>query len=165
MEIRPEEERDFSQVYRLNSLAFEGEAEANLVAKLRKAKIYFSLVAEIDGKIAGHIAFSTVTLNDEPAKFLGLAPMSVAPEFQNQGIGSILVLEGLEMAANQGFAAVFVLGHSHYYPRFGFKTAKPKGFSCEYTSPDEFFMVIELEPGALAGKQGLIKYGPEFAEF
>jgi len=91
--------------------------------------------------------------------------MSVLPELQNQGIGLKLVKEGLKAAAAAGFTAIFVLGHSHYYPRFGFETAKLRGFSCEYPSPDESFMVLELVPGALKGKQGVIKYGPEFAEF
>ncbi len=163
--IRREKEEDIPQVYQVNSLAFENEAEAKLVEKLRKAKTYIGLVAETDGKVVGHISFSAVTLEDETTDFLGLAPMSVLPDFQSQGIGSMLVKEGLKLCADEGFTAVFVLGHSHYYPRFGFETAKLRSFSCEYPSPDESFMVVELKPGALNGKQGLIKYGPEFAEF
>jgi len=58
---------------------------------------------------------------------------------------------------------VVVLGHPHYYPRFGFVPAATKGLSCEYPVPDEVFMVTELVPGALRGRTGLVKYHPEFA--
>lgn len=163
-QIRPETEEDFQQVYRVNTLAFEGETEAKLVEKLRKVESYIALVAETDGKIVGHISFTPVTLNDEQTTFLGLAPMAVLPEYQNQGVGSKLVREGLKICAGKGFTAVFVLGHPTYYPRFGFETAKTKGFFCEYEVPDEAFMVLELETGALQGKQGVIKYVPEFAQ-
>lgn len=163
MIIRKEEEKDFEQVYRVNLLAFGGEDEAKLVERLRTVSTCISLVAESDGMVVGHISFSPVTLNDEQVSFLGLAPMSVLPEFQNTGIGTALVKKGLTECEAAGCRAVFVLGHSTYYPRFGFETAKLRGFSCEYPSPDEAFMVLELVPGALAGKTGLIKYHPEFA--
>lgn len=164
MEIRKETEKDFSEVFQVVASAFENESEAKLVERLRNVEPFISLVAEKDGRIVGHIAFSAVTLDDEPTDFLGLAPMAVAPEFQNQGIGSRLVREGLKICADAGFTAVFVLGHPEYYPRFGFETAKLLGFSCEYPAPDEAFMVLELEKGALDGRKGLIKYRPEFAE-
>lgn len=164
MEIRREAEKDFSDVFQVVSAAFGNESEAKLIERLRNAEPFISLVAAREGEIVGHIGFSALTLDDEPTDFLGLAPMAVAPEFQNQGIGSNLVREGLKLCADAGFTAVFVLGHPEYYPRFGFKTAKLSGFSCEYPAPDEAFMVLELEKGALAGRKGLIKYRPEFAE-
>lgn len=164
VKIRPEKEVDFVQVFRVNALAFETEAEAKLVEKLRRVERSISLVAEADGEIAGHILFSPMTFEDEESNFLGLAPMAVLPEFQNRGVGSQLVREGLRIAAEHGFTAVFVLGHPEYYPRFGFETARAKGFYSEYDVPDEVFMVLELVPGALDGKQGLVKYRPELAE-
>ena len=164
MKIRPETENDFAQVYRVNALAFESEAEAKLVEKLRAVEPQISLVAETGGEIVGHIFFSPVTLDGEATDFLGLAPMAVLPEFQNQQIGSKLVEEGLRIARERGFTAVFVLGHARYYPRFGFSTARLKGFTCEYEVPDDVFMALELAGGALAGKKGLVKYRPEFAE-
>ena len=163
IEIRREREQDFAEVYRVNSLAFEQEDEAKLVEKLRKNP-HISLVAEADGKIVGHIFFSSMTLENEKTEFTGLAPMAVLPEFQNQGIGSKLVRGGLEVCAAEGFTAVFVLGHPDYYPRFGFETAKLKGFACEWDVPEEAFMVVELKKGALKNKSGLVKYQPEFAE-
>jgi putative acetyltransferase len=164
IKIRPENEDDFLQVFRVNALAFETEAEAKLVEKLRAVESVISLVAEADGNVIGHILFSPMTFEDQPSDFLGLAPMAVAPEFQNQGVGSQLVREGLRVAAERGATAVFVLGHPGYYPRFGFETARSKGFYSEYDVPEEVFMVSELEPGAVEGKEGLVKYRPEFAE-
>lgn len=165
IEIREETEKDYAEVFRVVSLAFGQEDEAKLVEKLRRVEPHISLVAETDGKIVGHIFFSPMTFEGEKTDFLGLAPMAVSPEFQNQGVGSNLVTEGLKICVEKGFTAVFVLGHANYYPRFGFETAKAKGFSCEYPVPDEHFMVLELEKDALKGKSGLVKYSPEFAEF
>ncbi len=163
--IRSEEQRDFESVFRINALAFDADTEAKLVELLRKVEGYISLVAEKDGQIIGHISFTPVRLGDQKTAFAGLAPMSVLPKYQNQGIGSQLVEAGLQACREAGFTAVFVLGHPGYYPRFGFQIARPKGFSCEYPSQDEAFMVLELVDGALDGKQGLIKYDPAFAGF
>lgn len=162
--IREEKPPDFAQVFRVVTEAFEQDEEARLVERLRSIEGYVALVAEKDGLVVGHISFTPLTLDDEKTDFSGLAPMAVLPEYQNQGIGSRLVNEGLKAVADKGFNAVFVLGHSHYYPRFGFEVAKTKGFKCEYPSPDESFMVVELTPGVLEGKSGLIKYRPEFSE-
>lgn len=161
--IRSEQPTDFATVYRVNTLAFGSEAEAKLVNALRDARTYLAFVAEQEDQIVGHISFSAVTLDDRTTKFLGLAPMSVLPAVQSRGIGSALVTEGLKLCADAGYTAVFVLGHAHYYPRFGFVPATSRGFTCEYPVPNDLFMVLELVPGSLEGKSGLIKYGPEFA--
>lgn len=162
--IRHEKLEDHEAVYRVNALAFQQPGEANLVKKLRGNKPYISLVAIKDKQIIGHIFFSPVTLEDKEFNALGLAPMAVLPEFQNQGIGSKLVRHGLEECKNQGFETVVVLGHPEYYPRFGFVPAKTKGITCEYPVPDEVFMILELKPGILNERSGIIKYRPEFAE-
>src|SRR5687768_3317839 len=93
IQIRAEKEEDFLQVYRVNSLAFESESEAKLVDRLRKVESYIAFVAEKDGTIVGHISFTSVTVENEQTTFLGLAPLAVLPEFQNQGIGSKLIRE------------------------------------------------------------------------
>lgn len=163
--IRAETEADHSAVYEVNECAFGREGEADLVDALRRnAQPQISLVAELDGRVVGHIFFSPVSIESEASKFtaLGLAPMAVLPEFQNQSIGSQLVRRGLEECRGIGHDVVVVLGHPDYYPRFGFVTAKQKGLSCEYAVPDEAFMVAELIAGALEGRRGLVKYRPEF---
>lgn len=163
--IRNEKSGDFQDVYQVNELAFERKDEADLVERLRAAEPHISLVAIKDGRIIGHIFFSEVTFEpeNENLKAIGLAPMAVLPEFQDQGIGSQLVKQGLEECRNHGFELVVVLGHPEYYPRFGFTTAKEKGIDSEYDVPDEAFMILELKPKALNGKTGTIKYRPEFS--
>jgi putative acetyltransferase len=127
---------------------------------------YISLVAFADGRIVGHIFFSPVKVgsNDSSFQALGLAPMAVLPEFQNRGIGSMLVRAGLQACKTAGHPIVFVLGHPEFYPRFGFMPAAACGLSCEYDVPDDTFMVAELEAGALQGKSGRVKYHPAFEQ-
>lgn len=164
VEIHKETEKDYPDVFQVISSAFESESEARLVEKLRNFS-HISMVASINNKIVGHICFSPVSIeNDEQANFWGLAPMAVLPEFQNQGIGSKLIKEALKTCAEKGIDAIFVLGHPEYYPRFGFETAKKRGFICEYPVDDEHFMVLELKKDALHGKHGLVKYISQFAE-
>lgn len=164
--VRQEKVEDYEEVFRINELAFERPAEAMLVEKLRLAAPHISLVAEKDSQLVGHIFFSPVSIESEKENFsaMGLAPMAVLPEFQNQGIGSKLIKIGLEECLKQGFDIVVVLGHPEYYPRFGFVVAATKGIKCEYEVPDEAFMIAELRPNALQGKIGLVKYRQEFAE-
>ena len=165
--IRQEEPADIVAIYRINQAAFGQTAEANLVDKLRQGgKLSLSLVAEIDGQLVGHIAFSPVTLETNPSAsaVVGLAPMAVLPAYQRSGIGSALVREGLARGRAAGFDAVIVLGHPEYYPRFGFVPASRFGLHSEYGVPDEVFMALELRPGALSGCSGLAQYQAEFNE-
>ena len=165
--IRAEETKDREAIYRVNELAFGQPNEADLVNGLRaKARPYISLVAVEDEQVIGHICFSPVTVESEDGVFsgIGLAPMSVLPEHQNRGIGSQLVREGLKECQRLGHELVVVLGHSKYYPRFGFAPASLKGLRSEYDVPDDVFMALELKEGTLAGRSGLVKYHPEFAK-
>lgn len=164
--IRPEQSTDKDAVRQINELAFGGSVEANLVEVLRKASDpLISLVAVDNDKVVGHILFTPVTIEfgDAGTPALGLAPMAVLPEYQRQGVGSQLVRAGLRECQRIGSNVVVVLGHPEYYPLFGFVPASQKGLTTEYPVPDEVFMVIELEPGALKGRHGLVKYRPEFA--
>jgi len=164
--IRAETPEDYLAVRRVNELAFIRSAEADLVDALRKTVApYISLVATVDGQLVGHIFFSPVTVISECNRFraLGLAPMAVLPNYQNQGIGSRLVRKGLTECRTIGHNIVVVLGHPEYYPRFGFEVAREKGLRCEYEVPDEAFMVAQLENRALAGRHGLVKYAPAFS--
>jgi putative acetyltransferase len=97
-------------------------------------------------------------------KIAGLAPMSVLPDHQKQGIGASLVNAGLSLCVSNGYKAVVVLGHPDYYPKFGFTPASTFGIKSEYDVPDEVFMVKELENGALSEYQGVVKYHPLFAQ-
>jgi len=164
--VRREKTADHTSVRVVNELAFGQPNEANLVDALRaNVHPFISLVAVVDDRVAGHIFFSPVTIESETGAFtaMGIAPMAVLPEYQNQGVGSRLVQEGLQECERIGHDIVVVLGHPNYYPRFGFTPASSKGLRSEYDVPDEVFMAIELKEGALAGRRGLVKYRPEFS--
>lgn len=166
--IRLEEIEDQKGIRRVNELAFDQAMEADLVDALRtNAHPHISLVAIDEERIVGHIFFSPVSIESESSTFtaMGLAPMSVLPEFQRQGVGSRLVDEGLKNCRKLGHSVVVVLGHPNYYPRFGFIPAHLKGLRSEYDVPDDTFMVLELNENALAGRRGLVKYHPEFSRF
>jgi putative acetyltransferase len=163
--IRAETHQDYPAVYEVNLLAFERPAEADLVENLRKAvQPTLSLVAERDGRVVGHIFFSPVNVKSRRGDWaaMGLGPIAVTPACQGQGIGSQLVRRGLEACREAGWEVVVVLGHSGFYPRFGFKISRPLGITCAYPVPDEAFMVVELRPGALAGRNGVVHYHPAF---
>lgn len=165
--IRREEDRDRASVYRVNEQAFARPGEARLVDALRiGAHPTISLVAEQAGQVIGHIFFSPVIIESDgsASTALGLAPLAVLPDWQRQGVGAQLVRAGLEECQRLGQNVVVVLGHPEYYPRFGFVPAARLGLRCEYPVPDEVFLVAELTPGALAGRRGLVKYGPEFQQ-
>jgi putative acetyltransferase len=167
--IRPEGPADYPAISELNRRAFEGEAEPRLVEALRRTDGFIpglSLVAVQDELIVGHILFSVVHLWDggQSTPLLSLAPMAVLPEYQNQGIGSALVSEGLRHCRALGYRAVVVLGHPNYYPRFGFILAREKGVKLPFEAPDEACMVLELYPHALDGIQGSVEFPPEFFE-
>lgn len=166
--IRPEKPADYEAVIQLNDTAFGQPNEGALVRVLREEAFpAVSLVAVADATIVGHILFTPVTAEEAPAGLallMGLAPMAVLPDLQNQGIGSRLVQAGLKACTAIGCGAVVVLGHPEYYPRFGFVPASRFGIRCAYDVPDEVFMVVELAPDALAHCTGLVKYHPAFAE-
>jgi putative acetyltransferase len=164
--IRPETSKDMAAIRHVNEKAFGQKEEAEIVDKLRSRDVLtISLVAVQGNKIIGHIAFSPVKVESKHSSFdaIALAPMSVLPASQRQGIGSQLVRAGLEECRRLGCEVVVVLGHPEYYPRFGFVPAKPKGIDCQFEVPDEAWMILELKEGALAGRRGTVKFQPEFS--
>lgn len=163
--LRPEIPADHAEVRRVNELAFSRPAEADLVDALRAAgAATLSLVAVHEGRVVGHILFSPVTVASPGTDFaaVGLAPMAVLPELQKQGVGSLLVRAGLDELRRAGHEIVVVLGHPGYYPRFGFERSDSHGIRWEHEAPREAFMVLELRPGALGGRGGVVRYRPEF---
>jgi predicted N-acetyltransferase YhbS len=126
------------------------------------AKPLLSLVAEKDGKLVGHILFTTARLQPEnqESSIRILAPLAVSSDVQGEGIGGALIKEGLKQLAESGVDLVFVLGHPRYYPRFGFQTAALFGFEAPHTIPAEHadaWMVQELKTGRLAKNEGKIQ--------
>jgi putative acetyltransferase len=162
--IRSERPEDIPAIHHVNRVAFETAMEADLVDVLRQqAQPIVSLVAIEGDAVVGHILFSPVTLSSHPEiPIMGLAPMAIVPPRQRQGIGSELVHAGLEECRRLGSAAVVVLGHAAYYPRFGFAPASSFGVVSEYDVPDDVFMALELETAVLHRKSGTIRYHPAF---
>jgi putative acetyltransferase len=165
--IRPEGKEDFEAIHEVNRIAFGQEDEALLVRRIRDSSHFIpelSLVASKEGQVVGHILFSTIDIEGQHGNkpVMSLAPMAVHPDFQNQGIGSKLVREGLKKCRQLGYTIVIVIGHPNYYPRFGFVPARQKGLKIPFPVPNEAFMVLKLVPNALAGLKGTVKYPPEF---
>ena len=164
--IRKEHPGDEEQIYFVNDQAFERCDEAELVDRLRcQKKLLVSLVAELDKRIVGHIAFSKVNILplDPLPPGAGLAPMAVLKEYQNRKIGSALVNEGLRQCEEMGMEYVTVMGYPKYYPRFGFQRASSFGIRCLYEIPEDMFMVMELDKGILKLiANHIIQYDPLF---
>lgn len=165
MQIQAEQPQDVAAIRQVNLAAFGRSGEADLVDGLRGQASTFSFVAIEFEQIIGHIFFSPVTIEGKGSEdlfILGLAPVAVLPLYQRQGVGSLLIQQSLADCARLGCQAVVVLGSPAYYPRFGFTPAKFQGLGCEYSVPDEAFMVLELAQGVLVGCSGTVKYQPEF---
>ena len=161
--IRPEQSADSAAIRLVLEQAFGQPAEASLVDNLRaNGKAIVSLVAVENDQVVGHILFSEATI--DAVTIIGLAPLAVLPGYQKQGLGTLLTNAGIGVCRDAGYTAMIVLGHPEYYPRFGFVPASRFGIRSEYDVPDELFMALELQPGALSKCAGVAKYQPEFSE-
>jgi len=128
MIIRNETESDVTVIYDLTKAAFENHPISNhteqfIVNALRASKaLTLSLVAEVDGKVVGHVAFSPVSISDGSQNWYGLGPISVLPEYQKQGIGKALMHEGISRLKALGAKGCVLVGDPNYYERFGFRS-------------------------------------------
>lgn len=169
IEIRQEEACDFPAVYEINLKAFNRKEEARLADRLRLGDGFIpelSLVATVEDKIVGHILFTKISIIDEDRSHdsLALAPMAVSPDMQGKGIGEQLVRYGLDKARELGYQSVIVLGHTEYYPRFGFVPTSKWNIRPPFNVPADVFMAKELIDGSLSNVKGLVKYAKEFGE-
>jgi len=118
--IRDEKTSDFSAITELTVAAFatmeiSGHTEQFIIEALRAAKaLTISLVAEVDGRVVGHIAFSPVTMSDGTKDWYGLGPVSVLPEYQRRGVGKALIQEGLSHLKNLKAKGCCLVGHPQY---------------------------------------------------
>ena len=128
MIIRNETEADINVISDVTRAAFENHpiskhTEQFIITALRAANaLTISLVAEVDGQVVGHIAFSPVAISDGSQNWYGLGPISVLPEYQRQGIGRSLMREGLSRLKARGAEGCVLVGDPGYYERFGFKS-------------------------------------------
>lgn len=141
--LRPETPADIHPITDVTVAAFKtlpisNHTEQFIVAALRAVgALTISLVAEVEGRVVGHIAFSPVTLSDGTPGWYGLGPVSVLPEFQRQGIGKALIGEGLARLKALGAKGCCLVGHPEYYRKFGFANAD--GLALEGVPPEVFF--------------------------
>jgi putative acetyltransferase len=163
MTIRPERVADHQAIRAVNTAAFGGPAEAAIVDALRRDGLaVLSLVADIEGTLIGHILFSRLFVETATARVaaLALAPMAVVPGHQRRGVGTALVREGLVGCRAAGETIVLVVGHPAYYPRFGFSHDLTRRLHSPFTG--DAFMALELQPGALDGVAGDVRYPAAF---
>lgn len=157
--IRHENPSDIPLIYDINKTSFPSASEANLVDRLRAdGDAVYSLVAEVDGAVVGHVMFSRMT---GPFRALGLAPVAVLPEYRRQGIAAALIERGKELAKADGWEAMFVLGDTAYYSRFGFDVDLAKGFKNPFAG--DHFMALALLERGLPTRTGKVDYAPAFS--
>jgi len=156
IQIRETNSNDFNDIMLVEERAFGYVKEAQLTADLlsdETAEPTLSLLAFDGEKAVGHILFTRVyirEMNTEQPLIHILAPLAVIPEYQKQGVGGLLINEGLQKLKEKGSEMVFVLGHMEYYPKFGFiPDAKKLGYVAPYPIPKEYanaWMVQSLNP-------------------
>lgn len=147
--IRPAAPEDRAAIRAVVAAAFGQQDEADLVDALRDdGDALVELVAEEGGAVVGHVLFSPL-VTDTGARFAALAPLSVTPGRQKDGLGTMLMQVGHELLRAAGIEAVIVLGHPAYYPRAGYCAEAAKTVTAPFSGPS--FMALALKPGALDG--------------
>jgi putative acetyltransferase len=164
--IRAERRDDAEAVLAVHEAAFGRPNEAELVAALREsAEPCLSLVAQLEGRLVGHVFFSPVSIegagSGAPA-CCGLAPVGVLPAQQRLGVGSALIRTGLRACGGLGWQAVFLVGDPRYYSRFGFAPAAPRGFHYRDQAYDAALQLLELRTDALSGLRGWVRFAEAF---
>ena len=161
--IRAEQPDDSAAIDTVVREAFGQDDEMNLVRALREGcHNLLSLVAQQDETIVGHLLFTRLLIEgtEQTWNAAALAPLAVRPSWQQRGIGAALVRAGLQKLIGSGETIAVVLGHEHYYPRFGFSADLAKPLLSPFNGPH--WLALELTPGALKDVQGKVKYAPPF---
>lgn len=159
---RDEAHSDAAAISEVTALAFESmeissHTEHYIVDALRAAgALPVSLVALVEGRVVGHIAFSPVTMSDGTEGWYGLGPVSVLPCFQGRGIGGALIREGLSRLEGLGALGCCLVGHPGYYSRFGFRNVS--GLAHQGVPPEAFFVL----PFHGVVPQGEVLFHPAF---
>ena len=171
--IRLEQEKDFREVENVTREAFwdiyrSGCVEHLIVHKMRKSNVFvkeLDFVACLDSKIVGNIIYSkakVISENNEEYEVLCMGPISVLPQYQNEGIGTMLMNHSVEIAKSKGYNAVVIFGDPKYYYRFGFENAKKFNIKTSQGENFDEFMALELYEGAFNGISGRFQIDPVF---
>lgn len=163
MIIRTESSNDYQSIRNINIAAFADhpyshQTEHLIVEALRASgALTVSLVAEKDGEVVGHIAFSPAKINGMECKWFVLGPVAVLPTFQRQGIGQKLIKEGLAAIRRLGAEGCVLVGDPNYYHRFGFRNIPELVFE---GVPPEYFMCLPMTERIPAGH---VSHHPAFS--
>ena len=161
--VREERPSDVEAISKVTGAAFlshpqSDQTEQLIIDELRRSEaLTLSLVAENEGNVIGHVAFSPVTISDGTLSWYGLGPLSVEPRFQGRGVGQALVNAGIEWLRSKGANGCVLFGSPGYYGRFGF-TANPD--IVFLGGPPEFFLCLKLQGAAPRGE---VNYHPAFS--
>jgi putative acetyltransferase len=161
--IRFETPADVADIHALTAAAFlnaphTDHTEQFIVDALRNAgALTISLVAQENDKIVGHVAASPVSISDGSSGWFGLGPISVSPERQGQGIGTLLMNRAMQLLREQGASGCVVLGDPGYYSRFGFK---PEAGLVLADVPPEYFQALSFSPSL---PRGIVTYHQAFS--
>ena len=146
--IRNEIDADVDAITEVTVAAFKtleisNHTEQFIVEALRANNaLTVSLIAEVDGHVVGHVAFSPVTISDGTQNWYGLGPVSVLPEHQRKGIGKSLILEGISRLKGLNAKGCCLVGHPDYYRKLGFKNVS--GLMHEGV-PQEVFLAMSFD--------------------
>jgi len=157
LKIRQETAADIEAISAVTLAAFTDhpiskQTEPFIIHALRAAgALALSLVAQVDGRIVGHVAFSPITIADGTAGWYGLGPVSVLPDCQRQGIGKTLIEEGLSRLKAMGAQGCALVGDPNYYRRFGFRNFPEMIFE---GVPQEVFLALPFEDKIPQGTVG-----------
>jgi putative acetyltransferase len=168
---RDDDPADVAAVRAVELAAFPTDAEAKLIDALRASGAYadgWSLVAEVDAQVVGHCLLTAATLERfdgtrVTGRVVALGPIAVIPAWQSRRIGAKLMHAALELLVREGVAAIVLLGHPTYYPRFGFKPARSQGLRPPDAWPDEAWMACRL-PAWTPDDVGVVRYAQPFME-
>jgi putative acetyltransferase len=150
MTIRPEIPDDYDSIRKINVAAFADhpyshQTEHLIVDALRAAgALTVSLVAEVDGDVVGHVAFSPVQIDGKDCMWFALGPVAVLPRLQRQGIGQEMIREGLRILRGLGARGCVLVGDPAYYCRFGFRN--DPGLLMEGVPPEYLLCLPMMEP-------------------
>jgi len=147
------------------TLEISNKTEQYIIEALRAADaLTVSLVAEVDGRVVGHVAFSPVAISDGSRGWYGLGPVSVLPDYQRQGVGTLLISEGLSRLQQLNAQGCCVVGYPDYYRRLGFENVP--GLVHEGVPPEVFLALSFAEhrpDGSVKFHEGFKADGPPVA--
>ena len=162
LKIQPERPNDVQAIFDLTVAAFEtvpysDGSEAKIINDLRNdADLTLSLVATLDDRVVGHIAFSPVNIETSDGQWFGLGPISVDPSHQGAGIGGKLIKQGLALIKSKRSAGCVLVGDPNYYKRFGFRSTGTLNYA---NIPTEY---VQILPFGKETATGTIQYSRAF---